>query len=127
MADVRHPQGEYEAYLDEGRFMIQRVVATGEHLFYPRVAQPGTGRTDLEWVTPSGRGTVYSCTVVRNKPPTPSYVIALIDLAEGVRMMSRIVGCQADDVRIGMAVAAHVGEVDGVAAVLFSPVGEHRQ
>ena len=123
MNNVRHPQAEYDAFLASGRFMIQRVISTGEHIFFPRVAQPGTGRIDLEWVEPSGSGSVYSFTVVRNKPPLPAYVIALVDLAEGVRMMSRIVDWDPAAVTIGMAVAAHVGEVDGVPAVLFSPRG----
>lgn len=123
MADVHHPQAEYEAFLAGGRFMIQRVISTGEHIFFPRIAQPGTGRTDLEWVEPSGLGTVYSFTVAREKPPAAPFVIALVDLAEGVRMMSRIVDCDPATVTIGMAVVAHVGEVDGVPVVLFSPRG----
>jgi uncharacterized OB-fold protein len=84
MAPVKsvHPEAEYAAFLDEGRFMIQRSSSTGAHVFFPRIAQPGTGVADLEWVEPSGKGTVYSFTVIRNKPPAADYVIALIDLAE---------------------------------------------
>lgn len=121
MTKVVHAEAEYAAFLKEGRFMIQRSASTGEHVFFPRIAQPGTGLADLEWVEPSGAGTVYSFTVVANKPPTPDYVIALVDLAEGVRMMSRIVDCEPAAVRIGMAVAARMGDVDGAPAVLFAP------
>lgn len=124
MAELLRPEAEYQAFLAQGRFMIQRVISTGEHLFFPRIAQPGAGRTDLEWVEPSGAGTVYSFTIVRNRPADGDYVIALVDLPERVRMMSRIVGCDPDAVRIGMVVAAHVGDVDGVPAVLFSPAEE---
>lgn len=120
MVQVVHPEAEYAAFLAEGRFMLQRSASTGAHVFFPRIAQPGTGLADLQWVEADGEGTVYSCTITRNKPPTPDYVIALIDLAEGVRMMSRVVDCDPAAVRIGMAVKAHVGEIDGAPVVLFS-------
>ena len=122
MVKTVHPEAEYAAYLAEGRFMVQRSASTGAYVFFPRIAQPGTGLADLEWVEASGEGTIYSFTVIRNKPPTPDYVIALIDLAEGVRMMSRLVDCDPATIAIGMAVKARVGEVDGAPAVLFAPV-----
>lgn len=121
MAKAVHPEAEYAAYLAEGRFMVQRSPSTGAYVFFPRIAQPGTGLADLEWVEASGDGTVYSSTIIRNKPPTPDYVIALVDLPEGVRMMSRVVDCDPATVAIGMAVRGHVGEVDGAPAVLFAP------
>lgn len=118
---VVHPEAEYAAYLGEGRFMVQRSASSGAYVFFPRVAQPGTGVADLEWVEASGRGTIYSFTIIRNKPPTPDYVIALVDLAEGVRMMSRLVDCDPATITIGMPVAAQVGDIDGTPAVLFAP------
>ena len=72
--------------------MLLRSRETGRCFWFPRVAEPGTGCTDLEWVEASGEGTVYSTTVIRQKPPTPDYNLALIDLAEGPRMMSRVEG-----------------------------------
>lgn len=120
--DEIKPEAQYQQFLAEGRFMIQRSAGSGRHVFYPRVAEPETGATDLEWVAASGRGTVYSTSVVRQKPPTPNYNVALIDLVEGPRMMSRVVGIAAEEVRIGMAVAAKIIR-DGEAAVLvFEPV-----
>ena len=86
------PESDYLKFLAEGSFRIQRSRASGRYIFYPRVVEPGTGSTDLEWVEASGRGTVYSTTIIRQKPPTPSYNLALIELAEGPRMMSRVVG-----------------------------------
>lgn len=116
------PESDYQRFLAEGRFMLQRSRQTGAYVFYPRVAQPGTGDTDLEWVEASGRGVVYSTTVVRQRPPTPNYNVALIDLAEGVRMMSRVEGVAPEEVRIGMAVQAKVNVADPDAAVLvFEP------
>jgi uncharacterized OB-fold protein len=121
MSAVIHPEAEYAAFVAQGRLMLQQVRGTGEHIFYPRVAQPGTGRADLEWVEASGDGVLYSYTVTRNRPPAEDYVIALVDLAEGVRMMSRVVDCDLADLRIGMALRARPGEVDGVPAILFAP------
>lgn len=116
-----HPEAQYRAFLAEGRFMIQRASGSGRHVFYPRVAEPGTGDTALEWVEASGEGTVYASTVVRKRPPTPSYNVALIDLAEGPRMMSRVVGIEPDAVRIGMAVRARIIDEDGAPLVVFEP------
>lgn len=116
-----HPEAQYRAFLAEGRFMIQRATGSGRHVFYPRVAEPGTGDTALEWVEASGEGTVYASTVVRKRPPTPSYNVALIDLAEGPRMMSRVVGIEPDAVRIGMAVRARIIDEDGAPLVVFEP------
>ncbi|MOA13544.1 hypothetical protein D3C78_1336030 [compost metagenome] len=116
------PESDYQRFLAEGRFMLQRSRQTGAYVFYPRVAQPGTGDTDLEWVEASGRGVVYSTTVVRQRPPIPSYNVALIDLVEGVRMMSRVEGVAPEEVRIGMAVRAKISCDDHAAAVLvFEP------
>jgi uncharacterized protein len=120
MAEV-HPEAEYRAHLAAGRFMIQRSVVAGRYVFYPRIMAPGTGETDLEFVAASGRGTVYSTTVVRQKPPTPSYNVALIDLAEGPRMMARVIGLPAEDVRIGMAVKARIIDEDDAPLVVFEP------
>ncbi|MDT4842121.1 hypothetical protein D3C85_683870 [compost metagenome] len=117
------PESDYQRFLAEGRFMLQRSRQTGAYVFYPRVAQPGTGDTDLEWVEASGRGVVYSTTVVRQRPPTPNYNVALIDLEEGVRMMSRVEGVAPEEVRIGMVVQAKIAGDDPAAAVLvFEPV-----
>ena len=52
------PEQEYFAHLAAGRFMLQRSVSTGGYVFYPRVAEPGTGATDLEWVEASGRASI---------------------------------------------------------------------
>lgn len=118
---VVHPEQEYLAHLAEGRFMIQRSVVSGDYVFYPRVMRPGTLDDDLEWTEASGDGVVYSTSVVRNRPPVEDYNVALIDLAEGVRMMSRVVDIAPEAVKIGMNVKARMGEIDGAAVVLFAP------
>jgi uncharacterized OB-fold protein len=121
--DAIHPEAQYRAFLAQGRFMIQRAHGSGRYLFYPRVAEPGTGDTDLEWVAASGQGTVHSSTVVRKRPPDADYNVALIDLAEGPRMMSRVVDVAPDQVRIGMRVQAKIIEHNGAPLVVFQPCG----
>lgn len=117
--DVTHPDAEFRAFLAQGRFMIQRSKGDGAYVFYPRAVAPGTGARDLEWVQARGRGVVYSTTVVRRKPPEPSYNVALIDLAEGPRMMSRVEGLDPAAVAIGMAVQARIVDQDGEPIVVF--------
>lgn len=116
------PEAQFRAFLAEGRFMIQRSKSSGVYVFYPRVGAPGSGERDLEWVEASGNGEVYSTTVVHNRPEKGGdYNVALIDLAEGPRLMSRVVEIAPAEVRIGMKVCARVGELDGAPQVLFVP------
>jgi uncharacterized OB-fold protein len=116
-----HPETEFFAFLEAGRFMLQRSRASGLCFFYPRVAEPGTGCTDLEWIEASGVGTVYATTVIRQKPPTPSYNFALIDLAEGPRIASRVDGIEPEQVRIGMAVRALIKRESDKPILVFEP------
>jgi uncharacterized protein len=95
--------------------MIQRSRSTGRHVFYPRVAAPGTGETDLEWVPASGDGTIYSITL--NRTREDAYNVALVDLAEGPRLMSRIEGV--DPAPIGTRVKARIVSIDGEPAIVF--------
>ena len=121
--DTIKPEQDYLAFLRERSFMIQRAPGSGRHVFYPRVAEPGTGAA-LEWVPATGRGTVYSTAVVHRRPPEPSYNVALIDLEEGPRMLSRVEGVAPDAVRIGMAVKARIVDEGGMPLVVFDPAGE---
>lgn len=112
------PEQQFKNYLAEGKFMIQRSRSTGKYVFYPRVAIPHSGETDLEWVEASGRGTIYSITVNRGK--NGSYNVALVDLEEGVRMMSTVEGVET--LPIGAPVKAKISLVDDAPAVVFVPV-----
>lgn len=109
------PQATYERFLAEGRFMIQRAWSSGEYVFYPKVMAP-SGATDLEWVEASGSGTVYAITV--NRKREGSYNVALVDLEEGPRMMTTIVGVET--VPIGTRVTARV-EAGETPRVVFVP------
>ncbi len=119
------PQGveaQYRQALDQGRFLIQRCAACERAIFYPRMICPHCGAGELAWTAPDGRGEVYSTTVVRRKPEAGGdYNVALIDLPEGVRLMSRVEGVAPDAVHIGMAVRAQVAQQDGRGLLVFMP------
>lgn len=115
------PDLQFQQFLAEGRFMIQRCRSSGRHIFYPRVSEPATGAQDLDWVEASGYGVVYSTTVVRRQPPAESYNVALIDLDEGVRLMSRVVGIAPETVRIGLRVKARIATAEASPLLVFDP------
>lgn len=105
------PERIYLDKLAQGQFEIQKCAACGRHVFYPRVLCPHCGASRLDWVMPSGNGTVYSSTTVRRKPVDGGdYNVALIDLDEGVRMMSRVADVAPDQVKIGQRVKARIAD-----------------
>jgi len=87
-------------------FIIQKCGQCGVYRFPPGHLCRSCGSDDTVWVEPSGEGSIYSFSVI-HRAPTPEfrvqvpYVIALIDLKEGPRMMSNIVGSGALDCAIG--------------------------
>lgn len=113
------PDEEYLDHLAAGRFMIQRSRSSGKFVFYPRVAEPGTGALDLEWTLASGGGEVYAVTAIHPKPPAEAYNVVLVQLDEGPRMMSRVEGVAAHDVTIGQRVKARITEIDNQHAIVF--------
>ncbi|AKQ42708.1 hypothetical protein CP97_12675 [Aurantiacibacter atlanticus] len=113
------PQATYERYLAEGRFMIQRAISTGEYVFWPRVVTP-QGAADLEWVTAGGTGTVYAITV--NRTRHGSWNVALIDLDEGVRMMSTLPAIETAP--IGARVKARIETTEDGPRVVFDLIEE---
>ena len=119
----RSPYGTYLEHCRKGELAYQASAADGKPVFYPRVAAPGTGRTDLEWRVSKGFGTVYATTVVyyKNEPPLN---VALIDLDEGFRMMSRVEGVDALQVKIGMRVKVtmHPGDDKQPPYPVFTPL-----
>ena len=108
--------------LADGDWRIQHSPSAGRHVYYPRELVPGTGETDLEWVAPSGLGTVYSFTIVnRREEQGGPYNVVVVELDEGPRMMSTVEGVENDAVKIGLRVKARVeGEGDS-ARVVFDP------
>jgi len=109
----------YFRRLAEGAFEIPRCLDCHKDHFFPRLICPHCGSDRLKWVTPSGDGTVYSTTVVRQKDG--NYNVCLVDLDEGPRMMSRVTAIEPGEVKIGMRVSARLEQQDGMPLLVFVP------
>jgi uncharacterized OB-fold protein len=112
------------------RLVLQWCRACEAPVHYPREACPRCLGTEFEWREASGRGEVYSASVM-HRPGNPAmadrvpYVVALVDLEEGVRLMSNVVGCAPEEVRVGLPVQVTWEPLsDGRALPLFEPRGE---
>ena len=115
---------QYFDLLNEGQFNIQQCQDCERSIFYPRMVCPYCGSNSLNWFKPSGLGTIYSTTVVRRKPEDGGdYSVVLIDLDEGVRMMSTIEQTPPHTVAIGQRVKAQVKQQDNQALVVFTLEG----
>ncbi len=93
----------------QGRLLIQRCEACGGIQFYPESSCRGCMSIRLEWMDAKGEGTIYSYTVVHRAPkrafePDVPYIVALVDLTEGCRMLTNIVEVSPEAVRVGMPV-----------------------
>ena len=94
----------------EHRLRIERCAECHAARFPPVAVCPHCGSPRSQWVTASGRGTVFSWIVVRHPVPRDvyagevPYVVALVELEEGVRMPTNIVGCAPEAIRPGMPV-----------------------
>jgi uncharacterized protein len=91
-----------------GVLRVQRCRACGRHVFYPRAVCPHCTSGELGWVEAGGAGRVHSFTVVHRAPPEyrddVPYVVALVDLEEGVRLMTRLVDVEPAAVSVDMPV-----------------------
>jgi hypothetical protein len=97
----------------EKRLLLQRCRACGEYQFYPRNFCLGCDSIDVEWVQAKGTGVIYSMTVNRIQvlpDMAPPYVVALIQLTEGPRLLSNVVS---QPCRIGDAVRVSWREREG--------------
>jgi uncharacterized protein len=116
------PDLEFQEHLGRGEIRLQHCDECNRFFFFPRTMCPHCGSDKSSWQRISGKGTVYSTTTVRQRPDRGGdYNIALIDLAENVRMMSRIEGIPPQNVKIGMAVVADISDVGETKAIIFLP------
>ena len=112
----------------ENRLIIQKCQDCGAHIFYPRIACIHCASDNLEWVESSGKGTVYTYTVVEANAPSAftadiPYVIAVVKLEEGVQMLSNIVGCDPYAVECDMPVTVTFEKInDDYTLPKFTPV-----
>lgn len=105
------PLAHYLAHLRRGELAYQ-VDADGRAVFYPRINAPSGSRGDLRWAVSSGLGTVHATTVIAPKGE-PAYNVALIDMDEGFRLMSRVESIAPADVHIGLRVKLRVLPAQG--------------
>ena len=108
----------YWAAAKEGRLTIQQCTSCNKHVFYPRMVCPHCAADSLVWVEASGKGTVYSYTVVEANAPSAfladmPFVIAVIRLEEGVQMLSNVIGCAPHTVKCDMPVQVTFEKLDG--------------
>ena len=99
---------------------IQRNKNTGEFFFHPRVAFPGTGERELEWVEISGKGIVHSSSCNRRLPEKGGdFNLSIVKLEEGPCMMSSVLGAEPDQVKIGTKVNARIDNTGEKPRVVF--------
>jgi uncharacterized OB-fold protein len=112
-----------------GRFLVRHCNECGEDHFYPRPFCPKCWSDDVAWKEASGRGTLYTYSVVRQNdlPPFPErvpYVAAIVELDEGPRVMTNLVDCELDAIRIGMPVEVDFRAIsDDVTIAVFRAAG----
>ena len=104
----------------EGKLLLKRCVDCEHVHWYPRPICPFCGSDHTEWIAAGGKGTVYAVSVTRK--PEPAYAIAYVTLEEGVTMMTNIVDCDFDAIRIGDAVQVVFKDSEGGQPVpMFRP------
>jgi hypothetical protein len=105
----------------QGKLLIQKCEGCDKAFYYPRALCPYCFSDRTSWIETSGRGTIYSYSVQRRGTPEP-YAIAYVRLEEGVSMLTNIIGCDFDRLRIGQAVKVDfVDTGEGSALPMFTP------
>jgi uncharacterized OB-fold protein len=110
-----------------GELVIQRCGACGVLRHRPRALCPACLSDDVSFVRASGRGRVHTYTVTHQNQAPPfrdalPYVLAYVDLDEGVRLLTNIVGCRPEEVSVGLPVQVEFADrADDIAIPLFRP------
>lgn len=107
-------------------FELQHCADCDEWVFYPRALCPNCWNDALEWKAASGRGEIYSLTVLHFSPieeyeDEAPYAVAVIELEEGPRIMTNVVNCDPQAVEIGDEVTVTFEQRDGRAVPQFEP------
>jgi uncharacterized OB-fold protein len=106
------------------RLVVPRCNRTGRYFFPPELCVPGTSSTDWSYVPSAGTGTVTTFSVVHRPPAagfTVPYVLAVVAVDEGWNYLTNIVGCDPDDVYIGMTVEVAFEEIENATLPVFTP------
>ena len=108
--------------------VLPRCRTCSKIFFYPREQCPNCYSSDLDWTQVSGKGRLYTFTVVHQTAhpafqPDAPHIYAIVQLNEGPRMPSNLIGCDIEDARIDMAVEAVFDDAsDDYTLVKFKPV-----
>ncbi len=98
--DIWPDNKEFWAAMQTGKLLVKQCRACNELHWYPRPLCPFCLSAETEWREAAGTGTIYTFSVNRRVGPVP-YVIAYVTLDEGVTMLTNIVDCDFDKLRIG--------------------------
>lgn len=110
----------YFAAAKSGVLQLRRCTACGKPHWYPRPLCPFC-LGDTEWIAAAGTGAIYSVSVTRRAGPVP-YAIAYVTLDEGVTLLTNIVDCDLDALRIGQRVKVCFKPTEGDGAMpMFTP------
>lgn len=122
-APVATAEGEgFWKAASEGRFVVKRCTDCGKAHWYPRAICPFCFSDRTEWSPASGLGTIYTYSIMRRAPEP--YAIAYVTLEEGPTMMTNIVDCDLDSIRIGQKVKLVFKPTDGGPPMpMFTPSG----
>lgn len=108
------------------QLLIQHCGDCHQYIYYPRIVCPNCMSSNISWHESSGRGKVYSYTIVRFGPPgfneDVPFISALVELEEGVRMITNIVNCDVEDVTCDMPVEVTFEQWDTVKLPVFKPI-----
>jgi hypothetical protein len=115
--------------LKEHAMKIQKCNDTGKFFFYPRGISPFTGSTNISWEAVSGNGEIYALTIIPTQRSAwpgfeAPYVVAMVELEEGAKLMTNIVNVEADPehVKVGMPVKVVYDDVtDEITLPKFEP------
>jgi hypothetical protein len=109
----------------EGRLLVRRCASCSRLQHPPSPMCPWCGSLEWDVQELSGRGTLHSWIVSRHpsEPDDMARIVALVELDEGVRLVSNLVGIDAAEVENGMPLEVLFAEVDGVALPQFRPAG----
>jgi uncharacterized OB-fold protein len=128
--DLPNPDVETQPFWDgcrEGKFLLRHCTACGVDSYFPRPFCPACWSDDVSWKEASGRGTLYTYSVVtvNDLPPFNErvpYVAAIVELEEGPKVMTNVEGVPFDELRIGMPLEMEFKPIsDDVTIAVFKP------
>lgn len=119
---VNPESAEFWAGTKRGELLLSRCPHCGLVIWYPRAICPDCHSYPTEWITAAGTGTIYTFTVIRRAAPglfadAAPYVVAYVELTEGPRMLTNIIGCDPGQVQVGSAVSVVFDDAGDTGAI----------